>query len=405
MKKKSSVMTVKYNTLVEKHLFFRLFDKVKYELPVFAVLLIIYAFQHDFYTGDIYNIMHIYDYRIGFAPRLFIGSLMSLFTDYKSSVFMNRFFNIFCVASILIFSFAAGRAIRKSDDKARNAALIFLLLFLAVPYSRTVFYPRLVSLDRFLFVFTLLALIAISIKGFKWFVPLLIIMGLATYPGYAFTYMPAVAILLIYEVYRNKKSKQSIALCVAGFTAMAAFSAYFFLYKGITSFINVDDLIAYASDKTDIRDFVGEFNIKLVLKGFLFQKPSEFFWNSTVPLEGWRSLKYEIRGVIFIMPLLIVFFSVWKNAIKNSSNKFEKLIYIMCMLAPLMRLPMYILSTNFLRGRISVVSVQFFLIFYLLYVRDPVVSASASKIGEFFKKNYLLLIAIVVYFAVFVKLY
>jgi len=404
MKNSISSLTGKYQDLIDKHLVFRLFDKVKYELPVLVFLLTIYAFKHNFYIGDIYNIVHVYDYRIGFAPRLFIGSLMSLFTDYKSIAFMNRFFNIFCILSIFLFSFAAGRVIRKADDKLKNTAMIFVLLFLAVPYSRTVLYPNLVSVDRFLVVFTLLALIAISKKGFKWFVPLLIIMSLATYQGYAFTYMPVVAILLIYEVYRNKNSKQSIALLLVCFTAMAVFSAYFFLYKGITSFKNVEALIAYASNKTDIRNSVGEFNIKLVLNSYFFEKPSVFFWKSTIPLEGWRDLKYEFRGVIYLIPLLIVFFLVWKNAIKNSLNKFEKLIYIMCMLAPLARLPMYILSTNFVRGRISVVIVQFFLVFYFLYVGNPVVSASARKIGDYLKKNYLLLAALVVYFIVLVKL-
>ena len=404
MKKKASVVTVKYNALVEKNLFFTLFDKVKYELPVLAVLLTIYAFQQDFYTGDIYNIMHIYDYRIGFAPRLFIGSIMSLFTDYKSSAFMNRFFNIFCVASIFLFSSVAGQVIRKSDDKVRNMTIILVMLFLAVPYSRIVFFPRLVSLDRFLVVLTLLALVVINKKGLKWLVPLLIIMSLATYPGYAFTYMPAIAILIVYEVYRNKKSKQSIALCVVGFAVMALGSAYFFLYPGLNIFDSVEELVAYSLDKTDIRDFVGEFNLKLVLNGFLFQKPSEFFWNSTVPLEGWHMLKYELRGVLFLIPLLIVFFSIWENAIKNSLNKFGKLIYIICMLAPLMRLPMFILSTNFLRGRISVVIGQFFLIFYFLYIGDPIISESSRKVGDYLKKNYWLIAALIGYFLFFVKL-
>lgn len=404
LKKKPSIAAKKYSTLVEKHLFFKLFDKVKYELPVFLILITLYAFRHDFYTRDIYNILHIYDYRIGFAPRLFIGSLMSIFTDYKSMEFMNNFFNVVCIASIFLFSFAAGRTIRKSDDKTRNTAIIFVMLFLAVPYSQTVFFPRLVSLDRFLVLFTFLAFMAINKKGFKWLVPLLIIMSLATYPGYAFTYMPAVAILLIYEVYRNNSSRQSIALCVVGFAVMAVFSAYFFLYSGINGFGSVEELIAYSFDKTDIRDRVGEFDMRLVLNGFLFQKPGEFFWNSTVPLEGWKGLKYELKGILFLIPLLAVFFFVWKNAIKNSTNKLEKSIYIMCLLAPLARLPMYILSTNFVRGRISVVTIQFFLVFFFLYIRDPIVSASARKIGDYFKKNYELLFVLVAYLIVFLKL-
>jgi hypothetical protein len=403
MKKKASPAAVKYNILMEKHFFFRLLDRVKYELPVLAVLLIIYAFQHNFGTGDVYNILHIYDYRIGFAPRLFIGSLMSLFTDYKSLAFMNRFFNVFCVASIFLFSFAAGRVIRKSDDTARNTAMIFVLLFLAVPYSRTVFYPHLVSLDRFLVVLTLLTLLAISKKGFRWLVPLMIIMSLATYQGYAFTYMPAVAILLIYEVYRNKNSKQSIALCVAGFAAMAALSAYFFLYRGINSFDSIEELITYSLDKTDIRDHVGEFDMRWVLQ-LLVMTPGEF-WGLNLQTGALENLSSEVAGMLYLSPLLVIFFLIWLDSVKKSKNKFEKFLYILCMTAPLMRLPMLVLSQNYFRSRVSLVIVQFFLVFYFLYVGDPVVCAALRKTGEFLKKNYFILAALIVYFLFFVKMH
>lgn len=402
MKKKVSPAVLKYNSLLEKHFFFRLLDKIKYELPILAVLLMFYAFQHDFFTGDIYNILHIYDYRIGFAPRLFIGSLMSLFTDYKSSVFINKFFNVFCIASIFLFSYVAGRVIRKSDDKVRNTAIIFILLFLAVPYSRTVFYPRLLSLDRFLVVFTLLALIVISKKGFRWFVPVLIIMSLATYHGYAFTYMPAVVILLVYEVYRNKNSKQSKALCIVGLLVMAIFSAYFFLHPGLNSFGSVEELIAYSLDKTDIRDYVGEFGVKWALSGF--GVPPKELWSLSVETGVLKGLDSEVKGMLNLLPLLLIFFLIWLNSIKKSEGKFEKLIYFLCMVAPLMRLPMLVLSQNYFRSRVSVVVVQFFLVFYFLYVKNPVVSESARKIGDFFRKNYWLFTIYVLYFLFFVKL-
>lgn len=401
LKKKSSVAAKKYNALVEKHLFFRLFDKVKYELPVFLILFTLYAFRHDFYTRDIYNILHIYDYRIGFAPRLFIGSLMSIFTDYKSMEFMNNFFNVVCIASIFLFSFAAGRTIRKSDDRTRSTAIILVMLFLAVPHSRTVFFPELVSLDRFLVVFTLLVLIVLNKRIFKWLVPILVIVSLATYHGYAFTYMPVVAILLIYEVQRNKKSKQSIALCITSFVAMALFSAYFFLYRGISSIGTIDELIMYSLDKTDIRGSVGEFDMKWVLQ-LLVMTPGEF-WGLSVQNGVLKHLSNEVTGMLYLSPLLVVFFLIWLNSIKKSEGRLQKLLYLLCMLAPLIRLPMLVLSQNYVRSRISVVVVQFFLVAYFINTKNPVVSISAGEIGVFLKRNNILLAVLFIFFIFIVR--
>jgi len=400
LKKGVSGLFEKYNNLAKKNCFFRLLDKVKYELPVLVVLLIFYFLNDYDSTNDPYTILHIFDYRIGFAPRLFIGSIMSLFTDYKTLAFMNQFFDIFCLLSIILFTFTAGCVIRKSDDKTKSTAIVFVILFLAVPYSRTVLYPRLISLDRFLVVFTLLAFIAISKKGFKWLVPLLILMSLATYQGYAFTYMPAVAILLLYEVYRNKNTKESIALCVVSFVFMAAFSAYFFLMKGVD--YSVNELIAYAADKTDMRERVGEFDFSWVLQ--LLSLPPKGIWNLSVQGGVLDNLSTEVSGMLHLLPLLVIFLMIWIESIKKSKGKFERFIYFLCATAPLFRLPMLVLSQNYFRSRVSVVITQFFLLLYFLHIGNPVVTASSRKIGDFFNKNYWLFTALIVYFLFFVKL-
>lgn len=406
MKKATAVSGGNKETRVTNNLLFRIFENIKYELPILILLLILFIPKRsDLANNDVYVTLLIFDYKIGFAPRLFIGSFMSLFTDYKSVAFMNRFMDIVCVATLLLFAVFTGQIIRKVGDKAKEIPIFFIILFIAIPYSRAVLFPGpIVSLDRFLVLFTLLALIAINKPVMKWFVPILIFMGLATYQGFAFTYMPAIAILLIYEISRNKKSKESITLCVVAFITMAVFSAYFFLYHGINSFKNVDELLAYAANITDLREYLKGFDIKYTLNGYFFTKPANFFWSYIVS-AGWEGLKSEVFGIIYLMPIFVIFFVIWKNSIKSSSNKAEKFIYILCILAPLARLPMFLFSTNFLRGRASVVVVQFFLIFYFLYSGNKTVMESAKQIVTFFRQHILLFILLVVYFIGFVKLH
>lgn len=372
------------------------YEKVQYELPVFILLLLFFLPQNLRVVNDIYAMLHIFDYRIGFAPRLFIGSVMSLFTDYKSQAFMARFFGIVFILEALLFAFAAGRIIRKANAEIKEITVFLVVLFFAVPYSLGVLYPRLLSVDRVLVLFTLLALIVLRKKGFKWLVPVFIAAGLAVYHGFAFTYMPAIALLLIYEVVRQKKSTQSLFLCAAGFVTMAVFSACFFLFDGLDKFHTVEELIAYAAGKTDLQ-FVGYY--KEVVQNLLLLTPSDFYWNITVPLEGYKDLTSELIAVIYLSPLIAVFFSVWRNAVKSASNKAEKFVFILCILAPAARFPMFILSTNFYRGRTSVMVVQFFLLFYFIYTQNPAVLSAVKKTGEFFKRNYLLFLAMLIYFA------
>ncbi len=382
-------------SLAGKSFIFKLYQKTKYELPVFVLLLLLYLPQKLSVTTDIYSMLHIFDYRIGFAPRLFIGSVMSLFTDYKSQAFMDDFFCVVFILEAVLFAFVAGRIIRKAGDESKEIAALLIALFLAVPYSLASLYPRLLSVDRVLVIFTLFALIVLNKKGFKWLVPALIFMSLATYTGYAFTYMPAVALLLIYEVYRNNYSKQSILLCFLSFVTMAGFSAYFFLYEGVDNFNHVDDLVAYAAGKTDL-PFVGYF--KDVVDTLLIKSP-ENLWNTTLAMDLHMRFYGEITATIFLLPLIAVFVFLWINAIKASSNKFEKLVFVLGLLAPVARFPMFILSTNFYRGRIAVVVVQFFLIFYFLYTGNPAVTAAAKRLGEFFKNHFLLYLLLIAYFA------
>lgn len=394
------------DTHINNNLFFRAYENVKYELPI-LILLLTLSLQNksDVATSDVYTMLHIFDYRIGFAPRLFIGSIMSIFTNYKSVAFMNRFMTIFCIVTLVLFAVVAGQIVRKFDKNSRKVPIFFIIIFLAIPYSRLVLYPgSIISVDRFLVVFTLMALIAMDKPIIKWSVPILIFMGLATYHGFAFMHMPAIALLLLYMILHNKRSKENIALFIISFVTMAVFSAYFFLYQGIEMFKNVDELLAYASDKTDLSDYLRGFDIREILDAFLLGGSKDFFQDYRV-VAGWEwtGLKLELIGIIYLMPLFVIFFMIWKNSIKTSLDKSDKIIYLLCILAPLARLPMFLFSSNYLRGRSSIVVVQFFLVFYFLYVGNEVVIESAKQVVGFFKRYPLLFLLMVVYFAFFVK--
>ena len=310
---------------------------------------------------------------------------------------MNRFFIIVSLISALLFAFVAGRIIRGVREDVREITVIFILLFLAVPYSLASLSPRSISLDRFLILYTFIAFIFISKKGSKWFVPLLLVIGLATYTGFAFMYMPAIALVLLYETYKEKPSAGGNILCILSFLVMAVFSVYFLLFDGLKSYSTVDDLVALAASKTDLMytDYFRD-----IVAAMLLKTPSYYLKDATLPLLGYKNFFSEFTSAVFLLPLYAIFFIIWQKSIKSSKNKFEKFIFILCLLAPIARLPMFILSTTYLRGRISVVVVQFFLVLYFIHNKNQTVTASVKKVGCFFADHSLLLLLLIAYFAV-----
>jgi hypothetical protein len=407
MKKETAKLNSHNASAQKKNVFILLLDGIKYEFPILIILLaLFFSNRSDIATNDVYVNMHIFDYRIGFAPRLFIGSLMSLFTNYKSVAFMDRFMDIFCLISLVLFAFSAGRVIRKSSDSVRNAAIFLIILFLVVPYSRSILFPGAgsISLDRFLAVYTLIAIAVANKTGIKWAIPILLFMGLATYHGFAFTFMPAIVVLLIYEVTGNRHSKENIALCITSFVIITVFSAYFFLYSGISSFKNIEELLVYASDKTNLTQVNTGFDTKNILTAFLLGGSSDFLQNFRIPAGwDWTGFKGELISNLYLTPLIATFIMIWLKAIKTSVSKSEKFVFVLCMLAPLARVPMFFFSTYYARARAATIIVQFFLIFYFIYTGNQAVCQFVGKGAAFIKRHFILFLLAVLYFAVFVR--
>lgn len=211
------------------------YEVIKYELPVFILLTVQLIPQGFDFSSDAYASVLVLDYRIGFAPRLFMGSVLSLFTRFKGSRELNIFFTVMFAVCFFLISWAAGRIIRAAADGNQKMTVFFVALFLAGPFSSAFLFPVLLSLDRFLVLFTCAALLLLGKPKLRWLVPVVLFMALATHHVFAFTYMPAVAIAVLYELH-VKKDKHTIVFAAAAFLTMAVFCGYFFLYSGTDQF-------------------------------------------------------------------------------------------------------------------------------------------------------------------------
>lgn len=370
-----------------------LYDKIKYELPIFLLLLIQAIPQNLDFSQDPYASLLAVDYGIlGFAPRVFPGSIMALFFDYRGSREINIFYTVIFILTFLLVSWMAGRLIRSADDDIKKVTIFFVALFLAGPYSNAVFFPQIYAPDRLLVLFTLLGLSIMNIRLVKWLLPFILFAALATHNIFTFTFMPAIAILLLYELYTTGYSKSNKWFCVINYLTMFTFTAYFYLFPGLQR-MTLAELIAYAGTKTDI-----PIREDMYL-GYFFADPHRLFAGIQSYMSANDVIHSEYRAILFLLPLIVLFFFIWKNSFSASKNKFEKFIFILCILVPLARIPLLPINSEVYRGRVAVIFVQFSLLFYFLYRKNPAVIQSLKKLGGFFQRNRLLVFLLVGYLA------
>lgn len=386
---------------------FNFFKTIDYEFYIFLILLIlslpIFEKIRPTQQPDVYYHTHIFDYGLGFAPRLFIGSLMSLFTQYKSATFMTAFMHASHLLSYMFYAFAAGRFIRKAEDDMREGAIYLVALFMALPFTFAAISFRSISLDHFTLFFTFLMLVFLNKPVIKWSIPVLVFMALATYQQYAFLFMPIVAILLLYELHNNAYSKKSILFSAVSFGTMAVFTSYFYLFSGIKIFGHRNDLLDFAANKSDLifddfsKDVLHEYFLTSPFEVLRFFSDADLTWAETLKLDA---VVNDIPFVVYLIPMFIFFFAVWKNAFKTSDSKFEKLIFLLCLLAPTFRLPLLVLMTpDIFRAWRAIMVVQFLLLFYFLHNRNAALTASVVKIWSFMKEHYFLSLMLLVFYA------
>lgn len=374
-----------------------LYDKVKYELPVFLLLLIQAIPQRYLdYSEDIYPAFLAIDYgAVGFAPRAFLGSVMKLFFDYRGRREQNIFFGVIMILTFLLVSWMAGRLIRLADDDVKKTTIFFVALFLAGPYSNAVLFSKMFQPDRVLALFTLLGLLVMNIRPMKWLLPFIIFAALATHNMFTFSFMPAIALLLLYEVYASGYSKSSKWFCAVNYLTMFVFTAYFYLYgffPGLQK-TTLDELIAYVGANTDVQIHEKIFSV------YLFTEPDLVFDGLRSLMLTERIIRSEIRVALFFAPIILLFLFIWKNSFSASKNKFEKFIFTLCLLVPLARIPLYFVHWEVYRGRVAVVFVQFMLLFYFLYRKNSAVTQSVKRVGGFLQRNTLLVLLLLGFLA------
>ena len=331
-------------------------------------------------------------YEFGFTSRALVGSIVSFFTDHLT---YRMIFNTGVISYLILISEIAlllGYIIRKSKPVERSAIIIFVALFLASPLSVTYLLGfHFARLDTYWIIITLLALFFLKRKFLIWTVPLLCAAAVCVHHGYMVTYMPALAIPMLYEIYKHNGSKKSIAIFTSSCIAMIALFAFFQFYPTNIPFNSAAEFAEYLTKNAGFPADASMLYLEYYAPFY------EWFSECILPLTATYALPLSIVLFTFSLPLIIIFGKTWAYCIKNTKDRFLKFIFILSSIAPIAFLFAAVFGNDWDRWWAAAVNTQFILVFYFVCSNEASIVAYLKKIAHFFQEHSLLLLLIIVF--------
>lgn len=371
------------NRLKEKSL--NIISKFKYELSVFLLLCIQGCIDTTVFRGmdPGYYGYYLADFSMGKTSRLLIGSFVNLLTDKPTVEWMNGFA---AVVLVLVYFFTAvliGRVIKSTDSNLRPCIIIFSLFSVSGAFGVYTFSRFFGLLDIYMYLFTVLSVVAVRNKMFRWLIPLFCIGGVLINYVYTIAYFPLIAAVLLYLIFTQEKKTGNIIL----FTVMCAVTVALMFYcafvgKETATFtfeemhkimeqklgeeltydqIHYFDYYLYGSHENEER-------LGVDMSGMT---PVEFI---SALLWYLREEGYNFSGIrtvaIGALPIFAVFWVIWIKCMKNAQTKPRKFVYLCFMLVPVFALACCILSTDMTRWAAAGLIVQFGLGMFMFAMKD-----------------------------------
>ncbi|MDR1838828.1 MAG: hypothetical protein LBQ93_04480 [Treponema sp.] len=341
-------------------------------------LLCVFSFDMDSHAQSSYLL----SFRYGFAHRMLIGTTVDILSGgYVSNAMILSF--VFCGTIWLIFlvSIAIGYLIIKSDDKIPILLLTVLYLSSSISINAYFVQGNLGRMEIYVLLFMLIVSFIINKMVWRWFIPVLCFMSLATHLVVVFFYIPFVFIILLYE-YFNKpnQSKSDMALLII--TALSIIVTFFYFVIFSKSTLTYQDEIIFGEilkNKTNIINFSSSLHYDYFLSII-----DTFRYAMSRYKEG---IFFRFYCIIQSLPLFLFFILFWNKCIKIEQRKIVKLIFLISMLLPVFSIPAFILFIDWGRWVIMLLTVQFMLVFYFFHRRENSVIMVMDKFTVIAKKH------------------
>lgn len=369
-----------------------------YGIAVFAMLSAVFllTFPNLYTLGKSNALYYILPYKdFGFQSRLVVGSVVRLFTDYMTEQSIFILMVVITLLFILAVSFIVGRIIKLAVRRDDIGAEMLVVFFIACPVSVQYLFTsnNIGRLDLYLILITALILYCVPHRKAKWAVPALCSVAMLVSFNFIFLYMPVIAVIMIREYMVVRLSKSGFILFSVSCLVVVVLFFFFKIFPPAPAFASLAELKAYLAGITDVRgeEFIVYYDICRPL-GDVYTKGTEttfsWFWELLIT--------YGLFSLVAAGPSVAFFVSFWLTALKNIKPKKNRLFFLLCFLAPVGSLPMF-LAIDWDRWIPTLFISQMMLVFYLVAVGDAGTNDTLRRFRDFFSRHSLFALLCVIY--------
>ncbi len=356
-------------------------------------------------AGNYYLIHYLYTYDHGYISRGLVGEVISWFTDTVTDDITRLVVTIFSALLMLAMSLCIGKALSKVRlDKDRLMWILFivvLVFMIPMPYK---YYYLDIKLDKLVWALALFGVYLADTKLGKWVAPFICAIATMVNPIFVFTSMILLAIILLQEAYSSGKRTSFILPCVT-YVIIIALALLAPISEKWVGFANAGEMVEYYFARYDGQISESTYNLFVNMWLIDFFEPLEKLAEASIEtyFKGFgMGNKFIFNFVILALPAYTLLGIFWKKVIKEEKAKFQKFIYFLCAISPIVIIPPLVLSWEFSKLFYNNIFVQFGLIIYFIAKGNPAVVNICSRVACFAKKHFIGAVAVILYFMVIV---
>lgn len=382
------------------------------EIVIFISLLIIWLLFDGPVRGFhyTYTILHYLDVSIGFCSRTFIGTIVKLIAGNEVSFgFIKCFITVNLFLCMILLSVILGRIVRKNRDRPIVVALVVFSVFAlcSFRYCLTDYWTS--CFDHYWLSCMLLSVLCLRNKVTKWFVPLLLFVGMWIHYAFIFSYAPFIIVLIIYKLCTETEGRKSnIGLLATGVTTLGASTVYFYIFANRTLRMTLEQAWEYIASRTPTG---AEINTSVLDANFYsYVVP----WGYGEELTGTTGLDFislflkimrpkyreglfpEGSVLISIIPVLLCFTVFWLYIAKKAEKKSLRLVAVITAWLPLVGLASTYITTDDFRFMSFAVASQCGCVLYFLYHSETDVLGVNKAIDSLQKRSPVPVVAILI---------
>lgn len=316
--------------------------------PLTCILLCYLLFVREPFISGYYTIHYLFDYSHGFVARGLVGAVITHFFPQPTPELLSGVVRVFDVLLILISGLCMSRAlIRVKDDEKAFFLVAFLCLMLCLSAATYRYFFHDIKLDKLLWAMTFCAVLLVENKVTAALVPPICIAATLCNPVFLFFGNILVSILLLQKVKDNNNAKWNIAVCALAYLGMIAIGVYGFSVDNQLGFADAKELLDYYFAKYPDKSYLAD--LDRWAEEWMFEYNSDVITIIRtcfrVYFIEWGNGKYGAVNTLFCAgPVGAVITWFWWRVFKTESDRFQKFIFFLCLIAPVVTIPPILFS-------------------------------------------------------------